>query len=66
MKIILLIFFSIICPFLGQFIANIVEGYIDWTDSFREITHYIFGYVFGGIYFFTLMLIIAKFGVWIK
>lgn len=66
MKVILLIFFSIICPFLGLFFAHIVEGYIDWTNSFSAIIHYIFGYVFGGVYFFTLMLIIAKFGVWIK
>lgn len=62
MKVILLMFFSILCPFLGLFIANIVEGCIDWTGSFKEIIHYIFGYVFGGIYFFTLVLIIADFG----
>lgn len=65
MKVILLIFFSIICPFLGLFIANIVED-IDWTYSFKEFIHYVFGYVFGGIYFFILMLIIAKFGVLMK
>ena len=62
MKVILLMFFSIICPFLGMFIAKIVEGYIDWTNSFTAIINYTFGYVFGGIYFFSLVLIIAKFG----
>ena len=62
MKIILLIF-SIICPFLGLFIANIVEGMYRLD---KEIIHYSFGYVFGGVYFFTLMLIIVKFGALMK
>lgn len=62
MEVIVLIFFSIICPFLGLFIAGPIGGCIDCADSFKEIFHYIFGYVFGGIYFFTLMLIIANFG----
>ena len=66
MKAILLMFFSIICPFLGLFFAHIVEGYIDWNGAFKGIINYIFGYVFGGIYFFTLMFIIAKFGVLMK
>lgn len=66
MKVILLIFFSIMCPFLGLCIANLIEGSIDWTNSFIGIINYICGYVFGGIYFFTLMLIIAKFGVLMK
>lgn len=63
MEVIVLMVFSIIYPFLGLFITtDIVGRCTDWSDSFKEIIHYIFGYAFGGIYFFILVLIIAKFG----
>ena len=59
------IIFCIVCPFVGMILSS-SEEIADYFNCNDKAMTYIFGYIFGALNLFIILLVVAKMGVFIK